>query len=108
MSNEPDKDDDLTINICFKFQITNNNDTNTNNNISRLYRRFYKSDTLILLVNFVESISLLPYYDNIEITTSYPKTIIYNSNNINTNDDRKLIDLNLDSNSIIWVSIITK
>ena len=108
MPNEPDKDDDLTINICFKFQITNNNDTNTNNNISRLYRRFYKSDTLILLVHFVESISLLPYYDSIEITTSYPKIIIYNSNNINTSDDRKLIDLNLDSNSIIWVSIITK
>jgi len=63
----------------------------------------------MLLINFVESISTLPYYDSIEIST-YPKSIIYsNTNNtISNNDDdndKTLIDLNLDSNSIIWVSI---
>ena len=59
------------------------------------------------LVNFVESISTLPYYTNIEISTSYPKTIIYsNSNNDDiNNDNRTLIDLGLGSNSIIWVCI---
>ena len=108
MPNEPDKDDD-TINICFRFKISSNCDTSTSKRDTRLYRRFYKCDNAEILVNFVESISSLPYYDEIEIATSYPKTVIYNSTHDHSNNnDKTLMDLNLDSDSIIWVSISIK
>lgn len=109
---EPNNDDDDTINICFRIQITSPNAVDT----IRLTRRFYKTDKVMLLINFVESIDTLPYYDSIEITTSYPKFIIYTNTtttitstaittNNNNDVDKTLSDLNLESNSIIWVSI---